>query len=357
MGNDSGSPSRVQLRGKLDVLVRRALTGPVLGALACSARVELPDVPVVGGTPETRGIVQAELERFNGWIGPGRLEIREVRFEALEDPLAGQWRPGAGVVRVGEDVAPSGVADVVRHELCHALDDAEHLSDSVPSFARLGRAYPQYELRTGEAFAVFCGGGPLATATVTASSCPDDDPAQLAAFTFLADEVWTGDVPQGTNSLGDPLGGFALDQGFEPVTSWIVLPTTDPDRLSIALTGASGTAEAEADFTTGERLQSEHLPLVLGPDELPPGLFGAPAVFVKRGSRDGPGAAVLTWPMRNQPWLPPRLVAYDGQAWRPVADTCPGADGTFYGLFTARDQIWFARDDGEAIDWAPLDLP
>ncbi|MEQ1564374.1 MAG: hypothetical protein ABMA64_01965 [Myxococcota bacterium] len=332
--------------------------------VGCTPRVELPLVPVTGGTAEQREAARAELQRFEGWIGAGRLQIAGVRFEPLLEQIGarGQWQEAADRVRLDQGLPAHDVADVVRHELCHALDDAEHLS-ATALFARLGAAYPDSDWEHGqghhqEAFAQLCEPSPLAAAITAAAPCsPTGVEDLLAGLADLADRVWVAYDPPEPIELGEPRGGLTLAPTFGPeVDGYELFATVVPNRLRVNLSHVDcSVSTLDVDLETGDLLPLDPVDGLARPE--PPSLpLGSPLAVDRAGWPQGPALAAITWEVTNQPLLPPRLVGFDGVEWRPIVDGCfhEGVGGS---LFTTDDRVWAAGDDGLSVWWRPIDLP
>lgn len=326
--------------------------------VGCKPRVPLSEVPITGGTKEQRDAARAELLDFEGWVGAERVRLAEVRFEDLPKEGQGLWDERRARVTLDEEVADLG--RTLRHELCHALDSAEDLSEGRPALKSLGAPYTAADVTSAkqeawmESFAEVCELGPVAAAIAQASSCVDDHEELLQALGYTIQEVWIGQPMPPALLVGDTLGGFEFDQLLGTVESYTVLPTTDPEFLHLVISLDAGVTEIQVDAQTGEQAPRTIEPVerVLEP---PSGLAGVPSKVLKRvGWPEGPGAAVVEYVIPEHPPLSPRLAMHDGTEWRPVAKICPWEKGVDVDLFTAQGQVWYAWDEDDILHWVPL---
>jgi hypothetical protein len=213
----------------------------LLGLVGCGS-VPLAEVPIVGGSPEVRDEVIHAVNRFERWVGVGRISLREIRIEDAGPGHLGAYGRISRTIRI--DDRPMGRLqreEVVFHELCHALDYQERLvqrrSDLWQAldeaFAARGRSPGPSGVRQrrvdAERFAILCEQGPV-WAQLVERECPADDLqpfADLAAW--LLDDVWTAEVPTPA-TLGTPV---MWEAPFEPkllhIRAW-------PDGHSFGLT-------------------------------------------------------------------------------------------------------------------------
>lgn len=106
----------------------RAIALSMVGALGCHERFSLDDVPIVGGTDDQRALVRERLAEFEADAGVGRLTLQAVVFDSLDDPI-GSFNRRTDRIELSDQLDPSVLALVLRHELCHALDFTEQLVD------------------------------------------------------------------------------------------------------------------------------------------------------------------------------------------------------------------------------------
>src|SRR5687768_5638043 len=90
--------------------------------LACRFHA-LTSVPIHGGTAEQRAAVQSALVAFDSDIGVDRLALYSVRFGGVDSCCWGRYSNGR--VFLAPNISVDAIPLVARHELCHALDDAE----------------------------------------------------------------------------------------------------------------------------------------------------------------------------------------------------------------------------------------
>jgi hypothetical protein len=313
---------------------------------ACEARVPLSDVPIVGGTAEQREAVRDELAAFDGWVGPDRLQIVEVRFADLDPVVLGQFRPSQDDVKLNRDLAIGEVRWVVRHELCHALDYAEGLVEQPsPLFDHLvtqlkGQAGPTDRARRSEVLAEACNVGPFGAEALATQPCPADPPEAEELFGWIARHVWSEYDP------ADPAAplGPALASGPAPEAGPLsVSPSVEPGLVDVV-----GLPFA-VDLHTGE--PSGQVPAAGDAANPPPTttpLGGVVRLGV--GWPSGPGAAVVDYTLKSQGPAGSRLVWSDGLDWSPVG--CVDASDD-WDLFTAEDQVWYAWRE-QAVSWTPI---
>jgi hypothetical protein len=63
-------------------------------AAGCAAAHPLSEVPIEGGTPESRAVVEAELAWFADQIAPARIELTEIRFVEPDNDIIGHYTTG-----------------------------------------------------------------------------------------------------------------------------------------------------------------------------------------------------------------------------------------------------------------------
>src|SRR5678816_1633892 len=93
------------------------------------ASYPLPLVPVTGGTAEERAYVRSTVEVFDDAVGPGRVELRAIEIDPEGRHFA-HYEHATRTIQVRLDSWPIGT--VIRHELCHALVEQQHLEDASP---------------------------------------------------------------------------------------------------------------------------------------------------------------------------------------------------------------------------------
>lgn len=334
-------------------------------AFGCRARLDLPDIPIVGGSPEAREAARLELDAFDGWIGPGRLQLARLIFKDLNGEYDGHYYRALDQVVVRNGLDPRRVRDVVRHELCHALDDAEDLLDAPEAvFDQFGERVSEPEpglfdplqsarRRRSEALARTCEIGPLGALTLS-KPCPGEPAlgAALAAWVFA--RVWTDFEPEPPWPAPGPahvVWEAPEMQIDEPFKGLIASPTAQPAVILVELSYPSFNYKIALDLHTGENVsgaQLEHLPSESAPPaDLPVGAIYRAIV----GWPSGPAGALLGFPISglDEPWKL-RLLVSDGGPWS-LADGCVGESAS---LFTADGELWYAHGDGQHVQWTAL---
>lgn len=365
----------------------RAWLLPVLGGCVSHP---LDEVPIHGGTPEQQRVVRDAIAEFEGWIGPGRVELGRVTFGGI-DRGAGRYWPDARRIRLVEELQGPALRRVVRHELCHAVDHQDDLLNAAdPVFDRLVEqvrnddGHPLHDVvgrsrrvDRSELFAQLCENGPAWT-HVVANPCPGD-PAELApAAQFIEDEVWAGEVdlsfePGPTQrEIGSFEAAWEVDQleflGGRDEAAVLVTAYSprDPD-------GAGGAMSREwRDLGTGERVPSEvssrwattlDAARAALPAEQPAGLpspqpFDADSSDPVDSVVQGGLALVVTRRVPLYDWstgtpLSPRVWAWDGEGWS-LVDACPSRLAS---VFAAPDGLYLGDVDASAarVSWSALE--
>lgn len=329
----------------------------ILVAIGCRAVVDLPDVPIAGGSEQARAAVRRELERFDRWVGAGRLRLAEVAFTDLEEPKAGRYRGGPPRILLSDDLYLGRLPEIMRHELCHALDYAEGLLDEpVPELDTYGERVDGVDRELsqrgrGEALAQACETGPFGPAAL-AVPCAGEPRLAREVAAWMEREVWRGfEPPSESSPSGDPLAAVSLDPR-EAWEAFQVFPTVEPDRIAVSVqTEGDGFAITYVDVNTGASAPPADLGAMA--EDLPPGRPPG-RNFPAYGWPDGPGAAVALSTFPHLVEDAPRLLAWRDGAWSFVGDGCiPHADGRWQ-LFTADRRVWYAWGDGSTVAWTPL---
>lgn len=350
----------------------RFLRGFLGLAAACSdpppALWNLPDVPIEGGTAEEREAVHAELLEIDRWLGPGRLRLHVVRIEAVAPPYGGKY-VGDGVVLLDDDLEGTlEIRTVTRHEVCHALDDAEDQSgppmgvlDQIAESLETSEAIRDLSASgwRAEAFAQTCEITPFVT-HLLATRCPEDDPRIAEIASWLLDRVWTESEPPSEAPLATPVVFQPPESGTIPGHPWndgSVRATTDPALVQVTLVDDTGFNDVwVVDRETGQvvtdrDVDPEQLPRIDTPISpalwgwaFPYGLEGVAVIEMLRVE-----VSEIGWADERMLWLD------DGGSWAPVRDGCwKGSPGFPRDPFVADDRAWLSWYDGERYLWAPI---
>lgn len=333
----------------------------------CTPAVELGEAPIRGGTELQQDEVRAELGAFEGWIGRGRLQVEQVRFEPID--ALGLGRYARRRIWIDDALDPAEVRGVLRHELCHALDYAEGLSDAFPLLEVLGdRLAASPDPRTmdaegwrREAFAQACAIAP-STSRYLETTCPGDDvvPAVMA---WLGQTVWTETAPPAVAALGPPVvftfpALSATDPDGEAWTDLFVAETSDPALVSVTVSSAGGWSTGWlVAWASGRASEaSAELVAVPRPESLPlaPPLSGMVVPFgVSTADRAGPVLGFLRVTVARIT-VPDRLLwlDVDRSAWRLVGDGCAPSQG--WSFFFTEASAWTADLDGAGVRWSPV---
>lgn len=335
-------------------------------ALACREDGPLPDTPITGGTREQVALAREELRAFDQNVGEGRVRVPVVRFEESVD--RGRIRVHSHLVTLDDDLPPEDVRWILRHELCHALDDAEDLVGESALFDDLAEgffadddpdavddAYPTDRRKRGEALATFCSLGALPTHALR-TGCRTEPDVLPELADWLMDEVWRA----------FPERDVAWDR--DGAQGW--QSTQFPNSLSVRATG-SPEGGIRIRVWRLEESDTPYETVVVGlHDGKPVDLFGmdvwveplapeAPAGLADDlssesllGWPDGAGAALGRVDLWHLGPSQPRLFATDASGEWASAD--PGCPLAHQQLFTAEGAVWTAWVDGTTVRWAKL---
>lgn len=328
----------------------------LLLAAGCAGRVELPDVPIEGGTAEQRELVRHALLQFDEQAGPGRVVLRSVHIYDIDDEdIGGQYI--ASRVRLDEALGDGELMESTFHELCHALDLQHELlrgSNSVIDELTDGMKTYDPELDKGsarhETFARFCALGPLAAIALAEdrwgalSERYDwyDRRLRTDLGAWLLDEVWQGRIELDTYTW---TSGDSVRATFYSGSSKLS-GTADP-RVVHVQTDDEAT---HADLYTGAEVESD-LPPAAAPTTPPPGMVG-PSFDPDRnaGWPEGPWVGFVTWSAYHLMFIDQMWVYHDGETWYEL-----DPEGELSGSFVADDQLWMSWYASDTkMHWAPL---
>jgi hypothetical protein len=309
-------------------------------------RSPLRAVPLLGGDPSQREAARDALLAFDEAIGPDRLELYSVRFERIEGHKArGSYT--ASQIYLQPSLPASSVGYVLRHELCHALDDAESLSvgyeRELESFMASVEE-PDPVRRRREAFAQICAEGPLLPELLSAR-CEGLDHGGLARW--LAEEVWHERVElplmQGAGEVmsveaGFPVVPLELSAGWSDAGARLKV-WGERGRSSLTLDPYTGAADADASL-----FRYNPAPPASPEADLP-----MPDLQIRDVTGSTDTAAAMAG--RDGIW---RLVVWDGTQWALVEDTCLPDDRARANLLPMDGRLWAVWGEGETLSWRPL---
>jgi len=322
--------------------------------LACRPSVPLSEVPIEGGTAEQRADVRTGLLAFDEAAGSGRVTLRTIRIGQL-DGYAGSYDHFYRRIDLDEDT--TNFTFVLRHELCHALVEAEELLDPVPAVIAEARdglfssvrnpngsgGYDTEDFET-ETVANFCESGPsgaASAASVIDGGPLDADPElrrRLGAW--LLDEIWQGQPPLPPLLL-DPADVIASEAATTELR-----PTEDPSVVADLFDGRT------FDLYTGAAVAAD-LPAVGSEESVAPGLAGA-YYDDDGGSRvgiaGGTSAFIVTWDLYHLGSLS-AFLANPGDGWRLVGDGSAHLPRT---VFTADGEVWTSWMEDGTVLWTSL---
>lgn len=185
-------------------------------ATACANGVSLPDTPIEGATSAVEALIRGVLLRFDDQVGADRVRVRRVLVSEMEGGKDAEWRPATATIVLSPSYSKS-FPQLLRHELCHALDAMEGplFRDRDPLYDRLARGLESAGLldedscRAGsrcskeEAFAIFCSTDGILTQAIANSQCMGDPDDATAVAAHLMHSVWIGALPSAAH-LGPP---------------------------------------------------------------------------------------------------------------------------------------------------------
>jgi hypothetical protein len=320
----------------------------------------LDQVPIDGGTEAQRAAARAALLDFDTAIGAGRLALRSISFRELKEPIAGRYHNAR--VDIYEGAPAEVVGDIARHELCHALDDAESLSGGpqadalerlaegpLAHAARYAENHPEHE-----SFALLCEQGPIA-AGLYASSCPGDFAATSAVFAWMETAVWS--APARIQRAGAvPVAGASWTAAHPPEIVYVT-GVGEAGRALRIIAHAEGLVDewGVVDVHTGEPADPEMWREPgndLEPEDIPP--EHELQFVVAEGWQEGPGVVVAQLLIDPSTYEPlDRIALWDGTAIQLPAEPCWVSGRT--PVFAADGHVWRARIDGATVSWSRMD--
>jgi hypothetical protein len=231
----------------------------------------------------------------------------------------------------------------VRHELCHALDHDEELSErDADLWGGLGD-----EDARREVFAEACELGPLGAAALSAPCA--DDPADADGWAdAVLERVWWEAPPV----VDAPESGLTSWRAGQRVRALFLAPGEDPTELEITWHGGEpGTTRVTVGLSTGAELPTT---LGNGPEgAAPPALPSGEDVRDSAGWPDGPAAAQLAIALGYMGEVERRIRWVPDVGWAPDGHCL----GSLEQLFTADQTIWSGWAAGTDVVWAPLGPP
>lgn len=337
--------------------------GGVLLAVGCAAG-ELGDTPITGGSPEVREAVRAELLAFEAATGPGRARVSKVRIR----PLAGVGRfdKVSHAISLSDALPVEGATWILRHELCHALDESEGpiFSESPSLYGRLaggifatdtwlveGTTPPRSERQRGqEVFAAFCSLGPWVAHAVRGGCSDDVDEDASRVADHLARRVWTSFEDWGRSREADPWAFVDLDGVAEDV---FVYGTATPGvlYLNVDVPGSDNPfGITYRDVRTGEVYSYLREPGLERADDAPdlPAVPEAVEVEDAIGWPGGPAAIEAEIAMYHLGVVDRRVL--HGERWSLLGDGCGEV-----APFALDGQVFTLRLDGDRVGWGPVE--
>lgn len=319
----------------------------------------LGSVPIVGGSAAQREAVRQEALWFDEASGVGRTRLRRIEIHALPNDGLGVYRVWNSVVVLSDTWAPDQIAAPTRHELCHALDHSQDLSDrggavleplySTPLIA--GAADSADWREQDEVFANLCEYGP-AVAQLAELDCGTElDPRVVEAFRWTVDAVWRGPLPLGASGASAESGASGA---LEAAPSKFDVQPLEDHAIAVWYSTVDGLADpAIFDLYTGARVGSRSAvpEEEQGPVPVPTGLGFAVSPSV--GWSEGPAVAVATLDLGFGA-VARRTLSWSGDEWTVVSEGCWPAERPTWGLFAADGRVWSAWATEAELSWVTV---
>lgn len=359
--------------------VRLAFTASAMLLASCDQRHPLLDVPVAGGTAEQRADIAEELERFERWVGPGRVEL--PRIEVVDDPdHAGSYNRLNGAITLSAGLDGPALQSSLRHELCHGLDaQGGLLDDAEPAFDELASAIEDDESHPlhgwlgssrrshrAEVFAYVCEEAPLGTALLGAP-CSGESTGYADVAAWITDTAWTGEpdvVLDGSWSQDPPLGPwvapFVVDRlrayGSESLDAarFYVLGEWPESEVGYVSTEDGAEVDGFDDDIAFDQVTAGYE--VDAPPPAGTGTFDlSSANPIKAVSTGAATVRIVSGLALTQidVVLAPRVLALDSgdETWSVVDGACPGEGSS---VFVANGRFYTAWPEGSGVVWAEV---
>ncbi|MEN0067736.1 MAG: hypothetical protein AAGA48_36745 [Myxococcota bacterium] len=319
-----------------------------LFALGGCHKAELDSVAIVGGSEEQRRAVRDEIEAFQRWAGKGRFSLRKVRFRELDD-FYGLYSGNRIDINVAI-TSESFVRLVMRHELCHALDDVEEISSQGLFDAIVSG--DQWDVRgrnaaRREGFAQIYELGPDAAWSLSRECSGEPDKiARLGQA--LVDKVWSSTEPWPPARVAYQVSLSLPQSALTP--AWNNLDVgVSKDIVRFGLLNEEERLFFNADLTTGTLVPEEDIPArqtfrftdTIDQDDLP-----VIAGFLRAWDSE---LVIGRWRLAvGSLGDVERLVLLDNGRWIPLDDGCTLSSAGINRMPFAVDGQWLAelRSDG-----------
>lgn len=345
--------------------------GIMLSTLGCTKSTtqvptlyELPEVPINGGTSEQRSAIRDELLDFDGWVGPGRLKIQQIKVQKIDDGYRGRYLSG-GIVLVNKALSETrDIRQLVRHELCHALDEAEELyKEPFPILDEVADQLKQTDeldieasdqFWRKEAFAQNCEIDPFVGYLLT-KPCLREDPRISDIASWLQTYVWNSFTSPPQVSLGKKVVFQNPMLNEEPLEAYIV-ESIDAEVVNIEVDYGDLVRSFSVDVRTGQTV----------PEEVetasPPYSSSLPKTTPLTGFLIPYGTPEETLFIEIVVEVSVLGLARDRAAWygldniwHPIGDTCLDWTNGNSGLFIADSEAWMYQLEDGQLFWAPIE--
>jgi hypothetical protein len=330
----------------------------LLLSLGCGS-VDLAHTPIVGGTEPVRQAIRAELGSFAEATGRAALPVSRVRVADLGQTL-GRYNHVTLSIVLDDGLDQTRVIEVLRHELCHALDAREHLHQQQSRLhERLARGVFSSSFaedidscegslcQQREVFAAYCAKGPW-VAHAMAQRCEADPADGQKLLQSMAEQIWTETDPLLPTSEGPAWASVVLD----PHTEASPRATTQPGTFGLVLSEPGVTYLQFLDVLTGEPAEGE-MQLLPTAERPPPGLpLELPDLEIAPGavgSEQGPYLGTVRLPLFELGEAE-RRVWYDTERWWLAGEGCAEEPEPFL----VGEDVLTLRTEGERLAWGPL---
>lgn len=334
---------------------------PLLSIACADADGPLGEVRIEGASPAFEAELRQELRAFELAVGAGRIHLRFVR---VVDEVHGDEDVAGGYRNHRILLAAGAPASVLRHELCHAVHDADGLLDRPDPlwdevaaglflYDEYARAALRDHYRTArrqrhEAMASFCGLGPAALDALT-DPCPGEPPRAAEVADWLLRRVYRDHEDPGP--LERP-AAVTMDGWAEPVSS--VRPGAGGDTVVVDVLGETTEWRLADGAWVGEGGEPG-----ASIDQVEP-LWSGSYALSSAGAVDGRQAQRSWMPLYHLGAAEERLFARTapdddgcpGGCWRRVDEACAGPSREW--MFTIGADVWRAWSDGAMVRWDPI---
>jgi hypothetical protein len=287
-----------------------------------------------GGTATERALIDLETRAFLGELIPD-VCIQRVVVRDLKDDLEGRYSPLLHRVEIEPGLHEALLGEVVRHELCHALQDQAGLDVSGDTWHLESSGAPDGHDEEKESFAFTCAKGPL-TAHLFSETCPGDMDG-VEAWRLIGEQFRTPAALLERELLYTPIASLPVSTAGED--PWIVAEGTVEGTVRIELHDQGQIQVWFLDPWTGDPAPVG-TPIASAEPEAPS--FGT---HVSAGAEAGGAELLVSYVFAANGALAVRLVYRDAAG---VTPTCysPGEQ-----VFAVDGELWSAILADGQVSW------